>query len=91
LYFSFYSAEAWNDLEDPIKNKRKFYSVLIGGKPGATSGKWDAFENELILKPLEQKNYSEEGEGKSPTKAQQGPFVMVTRFGDIEGTEVLSE
>ena len=35
----------WDDLDHAIKNKRNFYSIVIGGRPRSNSEKWDNFEN----------------------------------------------
>ena len=43
MYSLDYIAEAWSDIEDMLKSKRNFYSVIIGGKPRSNSEKWDAF------------------------------------------------
>jgi len=44
-----YLAENWNDLETIIRDKRNFYSTVIGGGPRSFSqGKWDDFEGEDV-------------------------------------------
>lgn len=59
MYLILYSAPSWSDLEEPFKNKRAFYSMLIGGNPRDTTEKWGSFEDDFVLKPLEKKDETE--------------------------------
>ena len=47
MYDMSYIAEIWGDIEEKIANKRKFYSVIIGGNP-RNSDKWDSFDDMIL-------------------------------------------
>lgn len=75
-------------MEQTIKQKREFYSILIGGDPrNNNEDKWDNFESEVIIETVEGgKNHH------SDLLSNKMPFSSCTpKLDELGGTEVLSE